>query len=44
MLGGAVGTSILLQMVFGIADRISTFSVVVFNAILGMELLRGRLN
>ena len=44
MLGGAVGTSILPQMVFGIAERISTFSVVVFNAILGTELLRGKLN
>ncbi len=43
MLGGAAGTNILPQMVFGIAERISMFSVVVFNAILGMELLRGKL-
>lgn len=44
MLGGAAGTGVLPQMVFGIAERISTFSVVVFNAILGMELFRGKLN
>ena len=31
-------------MLFGIAERISTFSVVVFNAVLGIELLRGSLN
>ena len=44
MLGGAIGTRILPQMLFGIAERISTFSVVVFNAVLGIELLRGSLN
>ena len=44
MLGGAIGTHILPQMLFGIAERISTFSVVVFNAVLGIELLRGSLN
>lgn len=44
MLGGAIGTRILPQTLFGIAERISTFSVVVFNAVLGIELLRGSLN
>lgn len=44
MLGGAIGTQILPQMLFGIAERISTFSVVVFNAVLGIELLRGSFN
>ena len=44
MLGGEIGTHILPQMLFGIAERISTFSVVVFNAVLGIELLRGSLN
>ena len=44
MLGGAIGARTLPQMLFGIAERISTFSVVVFNAVLGIELLRGSLS
>lgn len=42
MLGGALATNVLSKAVFGIAERFSTFSVVVFNAILGYYLFRGR--
>lgn len=43
MLGGALGTNILPRSVFGIFERFSTFSAVIFNAILGYYLLTGRL-
>lgn len=39
---GAMGTGMLPKAVFGIFERISTFSAVVFNAVLGVYLLRGR--
>lgn len=42
MFAGAMGTAILPKSVFGLFERFSTFSVVVFNAVLGMYLLRGR--
>ncbi|WP_455542782.1 DUF998 domain-containing protein [Intestinibacter sp.] len=42
MIGGAIGTGILPKSVFGIAERVSTFSVGVFNAVLGVYLLRGK--
>ncbi len=42
MLGGAFGTGVLPRAVFGIAERFSTFSVVIFNAILGVALLKGK--
>ena len=44
MIGGAAGTNLLPKTVFGIAERISTFSAVVFNAVLGIELLRRKLD
>ena len=42
MMAGAIGTNILPKGIFGIAERFSTFSVVVFNAVLGYYLFRGR--
>lgn len=39
---GAIGTNVLPKSVFGIAERFSTFSVVVFNAVLGMYLFFGK--
>lgn len=41
MLIGPAGTALLPQAVFGLFERVGTFSVVVFNAILGIYLLRG---
>ncbi len=43
MFGGAIGTGVLPKEVFGIAERFSTFSVVIYNAVLGYYLFRGRL-
>lgn len=43
MIIGPVGTTILPKSVFGLFERFSTFSAVVFNMILGIYLLRGRL-
>ena len=37
---GALGTGILPKSVFGMFERLSTFSAVVFNAALGMYLLK----
>jgi hypothetical protein len=42
MMAGAIGTNILPKGIFGIAERFSTFTVVVFNAVLGYYLFRGR--
>lgn len=42
MLIGPLGTALLPKSVFGLFERFSTFSAVVFNAVLGVYLLRGR--
>ena len=41
MLVGALGTGIMPKAVFGLFERFSTFSAVVFNAVLGAFLLKG---
>lgn len=41
MMLGALGTGILPKSVFGLFERFSTFSAVVFNAILGLYLMKG---
>ena len=41
MILGALGTGILPKSVFGLFERFSTFSAVVFNAVLGVYLLTG---
>ena len=38
MFAGAIGSNVLPKSMFGIAERVSTFSAVVFNAVLGMYL------
>ena len=43
MIIGPVGTGLLPASVFGLFERIGTFSVVVFNAVLGMYLFVGKL-
>ena len=42
MLIGPMGTSLLPPSVFGLFERFSTFSAVVFNAVLGMYLFLGK--
>lgn len=42
MLLGPIGTALLPKAVFGLFERLSTFSAVVFNAVLGVYLWRGR--
>ena len=42
MLIGPMGTAFLPKAVFGLFERFSTFSAVVFNAVLGIYLMRGR--
>lgn len=42
MLIGPIGTSLLPKAVFGLFERFSTFSAVVFNAVLGCYLFNGR--
>ena len=42
MMIGALGTGILPKSVFGLFERFSTFSAVIFNAVLGVYLLKGR--
>ena len=42
MLIGPIGTGLLPKSVFGLFERFSTFSAVVFNAVLGMYLFLGR--
>lgn len=44
MLIGPIGTALLPKTVFGLFERFSTFSAVVFNAVLGVCLMRGQLN
>ena len=41
MMIGALGTGILPKSVFGLFERFSTFSAVIFNAVLGVYLLKG---
>lgn len=41
MMIGALGTGIMPKSVFGLFERFSTFSAVVFNAVLGVTLLQG---
>lgn len=41
MLIGPIGTSILPKAVFGLFERFSTFSAVVFNGVLGIYLMKG---
>ena len=41
MLIGALGTGIMPKALFGLFERFSTFSAVVFNAVLGVFLLKG---
>lgn len=41
MLIGPIGTGLLPKAVFGLFERFSTFSAVVFNAVLGIYLMRG---
>lgn len=43
MVIGPVGTGLLPASVFGLFERFGTFSVVVFNAVLGMYLFMGKL-
>ena len=44
MMIGALGTGIMPKSVFGLFERFSTFSAVVFNAILGIYLMRDALS
>ncbi|MDO5322723.1 MAG: DUF998 domain-containing protein [Clostridia bacterium] len=41
MIIGPIGTSLLPKTVFGLFERFSTFSAVVFNAVLGIYLMSG---
>lgn len=41
MIIGPIGTSLLPKTVFGLFERFSTFSAVVFNAVLGIYLMNG---
>ena len=40
MMIGAVGTGVMPKAVFGLFERFSTFSAVIFNAVLGIYLLK----
>lgn len=42
MLLGPVGTAFMPKSVFGIFERLSTFSAVIFNAVLGWYLFKGK--
>lgn len=42
MLMGPVGTGLMPPSVFGLFERFSTFSAVVFNAVLGMYIFLGK--
>ena len=42
MLIGPMGTAFLPKAVFGLFERFSTFSAVVFNSVLGIYLIKGR--
>ncbi|MCR5653877.1 MAG: hypothetical protein K6F88_08785 [Ruminococcus sp.] len=41
MMIGAIGTGAMSKAVFGLFERFSTFSAVVFNTVLGIYLLKG---
>ena len=41
MIIGPIGTSMLPKAVFGLFERFSTFSAVVFNGVLGIYLMKG---
>ena len=41
MMIGPIGTAFLPKSVFGLFERFSTFSAVVFNAVLGSYLMKG---
>lgn len=41
MIMGPIGTALLPKAVFGLFERFSTFSAVVFNAVLGICLMKG---
>ena len=43
MIIGPAGTALLPKTVFGLFERFGTFSAVVFNAVLGMNLMNGTL-
>ena len=43
MIIGPIGTALLPKAVFGLFERFSTFSAVVFNAVLGIYLMKGEL-
>lgn len=43
MLIGPAGTALLPKTLFGLFERFGTFSAVVFNAVLGMDLMNGAL-
>lgn len=43
MLIGPEGTAGLPKAVFGLFERLGTFSAVVFNAVLGINLMKGTL-
>ena len=43
MFAGAIGTNMFPKNVFGIFERMSTFSAVIFNAVLGWYLYMGKL-
>lgn len=42
MFAGAIGTNVFPKNVFGIFERMSTFSAVIFNAVLGWYLYTGK--
>ena len=42
MMIGPIGTALLPKAVFGLFERFSTFSAVLFNAVLGIYLAKGR--
>lgn len=42
MFAGAIGTNVFPKSVFGIFERMSTFSAVIFNAVLGWYLYAGK--
>ena len=42
MVMGPISTALLPKAVFGLFERFSTFSAVVFNAVLGIYLIKGR--
>lgn len=44
MIIGSVGTGLLPASAFGLFERFSTFSVVIFNAVLGMYLFLGKID